>query len=209
MKVNPPLQLRCLFLHGLESGVNGKKSQYLGKHFENVTVPDLQTGYLNFNSNSFLTSSIRNILKIFNGRWFEEITTDVLEGATEIVRISLENEPYKPDIIVASSMGGAIALECLRKGIIPRNIPLLLLAPALKLVILGWQDKSSSNRLQEWYESFRNSGEIIENITIIHGTLDNIVNIDNSRELCHSLGSNKVCLFEVLFSFHFKSCFFH
>ena len=36
---------RVLFFHGLESGVNGRKSRYLAKHFPNSYTPNLKPYY--------------------------------------------------------------------------------------------------------------------------------------------------------------------
>lgn len=47
-------------MHGLESGLQGRKSQYLHKHFTNVNTPDMQMSLFNITKKN---SVVRNILK--------------------------------------------------------------------------------------------------------------------------------------------------
>jgi hypothetical protein len=169
----------CLFLHGLESGPNGRKAIYLKKKFYNVSAPDLQTGMLGFRSNSFMMSAIRNAPSIFYGSYFADVTQDVLRGGTDIVMSSVAHTP--PDLVVASSMGGAIALEALRKGTI--SSPVILLAPALGRLL-------GKNNMDQWCDEFiarDNHGK--HPIIVVHAVMDDVIDIEHSRQLCHRIGA--------------------
>ena len=55
-----PENCKVIFMHGLESGLQGKKSKYLHRHFENTYTPDMQMSLLNIKKKN---SVLRNILK--------------------------------------------------------------------------------------------------------------------------------------------------
>ena len=106
----------------------------------------------------------------------------------------------RPDVIVASSLGGAIALEAARQNIFDPKTPILLLAPALKRIITGsilsgdvHDDENRQNRrMQEWYASFGGGSEGSKNrgrIVVAHGELDSTVRLEDSRELCREIGA--------------------
>lgn len=71
--------VKVLFIHGLESGVNGDKARYLRKHF-NLIAPAMLTGAYNFNSNSFLVHCISNIWWVLSANYYEYVTKSVLDS---------------------------------------------------------------------------------------------------------------------------------
>uniref|UniRef100_A0A6B2LPU9 Serine hydrolase FSH domain-containing protein n=1 Tax=Arcella intermedia TaxID=1963864 RepID=A0A6B2LPU9_9EUKA len=78
---------------------------------------------------------------------------------------------FKPDVVVASSFGGAIAIECIKKGY--WKGPTILLAPAQKLVA----EKAGQPHLGQL-------PAIIDfPIHVYHGTSDKIVPCSHSEEL--------------------------
>lgn len=72
------LDTKIIFVHGLEAGVNGPKSQYLRRHFDIVEVPDLKTGSVK--SNSIFVSSLVNLPHIFSGEYFLKTARYMLSG---------------------------------------------------------------------------------------------------------------------------------
>lgn len=178
----PMINKTCLFLHGLESGPRGKKAEALKKIFEHVSTPDLRTGVLGFRSNTFMMSGLRNISSLFFGSYTADITTDVLRGGSEIALSSATESP--PDIVVASSMGGAIALQSLRTGRL--SAPTILLAPALGRLL-------TEESMDEWCEGFiAREGHGDHPIVVIHSVMDDVIDIEHSRKLCRRVGAELV-----------------
>lgn len=172
----------CLFLHGLESGPRGKKAQYLQKIFSHVCSPDLQTGVLGFRSNSFMMSAIRNMPSLLSGSYTTTVAHDILSGGTQIAISAVKSQP--PDIVVGSSMGGAIALEFLRTGEV--MAPAVLLAPALGKLL-------GDEGLERWCDDFTSRAAHDQcPIVVVHSTLDDVVDIKHSRELCGRIGAELV-----------------
>lgn len=184
--------MSVLFLHGLESGPQGKKAEYLRKHFDKVIVPRLETGIFTFSPNSFLSGFIRNIDAIFSGEYYHRICMDILNRATELAVQSI-NE-HNPSVIVASSMGGAIALEARRRGSI--QCPVVILAPGLKRVLWSGDPPESSQaeiRVRDWYSSFReNNKENASKVVVVHSVKDSVVNIADSEELVREIGAQLI-----------------
>lgn len=180
-------------LHGLESGVFGKKSAYLRKHFENVIIPDLETGSLNWNSNSFLRSGMRNISSLLSGNYYRILGVDILDRGSAIAE-ACYNE-HNPKLIVASSMGGAIALETRRQGTFS-STPLLLLAPALRRIFCSsasYADEADRIML-DWYNDFNLKTSLAKGgpITVVHGGMDDVVPLGDSEELCRHIGARLI-----------------
>lgn len=91
---------------------------------------------------------------------------------------------FQPQVVVASSFGGAIALEVIRKGI--WRGPTILLAPAQELVARGMGPKGDIYRQ-------RISGMRMEDLPdycklhLVHGMVDETVPVADSLELAGSL----------------------
>jgi pimeloyl-ACP methyl ester carboxylesterase len=200
-----------LYLHGLESGPAGCKALYLQRRFSNVVVPDLRTNTWGIEANSIFSQAFWNIPSIFVGRYYSEICRGMLDGAAAIAEQAVKT--HNPDIVVASSMGGATALELISRGVI--KVPTLLLAPALKKVKLGGGDttsvphEASSAVMDPWYEAVGKhvvatataSAEVdvskaakVSNfpILVIHGDKDTTINLSDSVELCDRLNAELV-----------------
>lgn len=74
---------KVLLIHGLESGVLGKKAVYLRNHFgaENVMVPAMETGTLDFSKNSFLMHGVYNLGSLLTGNFQEQVAfSTVMSG---------------------------------------------------------------------------------------------------------------------------------
>jgi hypothetical protein len=169
--------MKILFLHGLESGVQGRKANYLRAHFKNVYVPDLMTGLYSWKQNSFMYQGLIHIPYLFSGSYFSHTILGALNGGVEIAQSAVLD--CNPDLVIASSMGGAIALEAIKRGSI--SCPVILLAPALKRLV-----GIDQNTIETWYREFNEERQKIqkpERIIVISGVLDDTVLIDDSREL--------------------------
>lgn len=198
-----------VFLHCLDSGKCGKKANYLRRYFRHVIVPDLQTGGLSWNSNSFMVGSLRNLFSIASGNYYNTVCTDVLARGCEIATSAYKK--HHPGLIVASSLGGAFALEVRRQGI-ASAVPMLLLAPALKRLLCS----SASSELEcdvimdRWYQEFNSKNPVSSSpsssssshdgqgqgrgrdhgqIIVVHGALDTVVPLADSEELCRKIGA--------------------
>jgi hypothetical protein len=126
---------KILFIHGLESGVLGKKAAYLCQHYgdENVIVPAMETGLYTTAKNSFLMHGIYNLGFVFSGRYSQQVAHSVLQSVVAILKEELRKNSF--DLIIGSSMGGATIIEALsRVEEQLLNCPILVLAPALKKV---------------------------------------------------------------------------
>jgi pimeloyl-ACP methyl ester carboxylesterase len=131
-----------------------------------------------------MMSGLRNIPSLFSGSYAADITSDVIRGGAEIALSSARETP--PDILVASSMGGAIALECLRTGKL--SVPTILLAPALGRLL----DQQSIS-MKEWCDGFvAREGHGDHPVIVVHGVKDDVIDIEHSRELCHRVGAELV-----------------
>ena len=166
-----------VFLHGLESGIHGRKVKYLQKHFKNVIVPDFQVGVWSWSQkNSFL----RNYGSI------QKSLDNSIEIAASDINKTTALDPSKKLFIIGSSWGGLVGLKLLEKetNIIPDKV--LLLAPALV---------PKSNALFRYI--FRFPGNAIpENlnpnlkINILHGDDDQVIDIEGSRILSQKFPGN-------------------
>ena len=111
---------RIIFIHGLESGTNGRKAKYLHKYFDGTEVPDLQMGLFDWNKKN---SAIRNFFSLAAS----------MDSCINVVLTTIKEKfPCQEDLLlVGSSWGGAIALRLLcNHGIRPWKT--FLLAPALR-----------------------------------------------------------------------------
>jgi len=112
--------LRILFFHGLEGNPNGAKATFL-KHHYNAYVPALDT------------TELRALKKNENDSWSSVVKGEILKAAR--LPLSQAREAileFKPDIIIGSSMGGAILARMIVEG--NWSGPCIFLASAAKLL---------------------------------------------------------------------------
>ena len=86
-------------------------------------------------------------------------------------------------------MGGATVLEAAKRGVV--NAPMLLLAPALKKVItLKASEQRAAAIMDAWYAEFNSqvSEDMKKCSVVVHGVLDDVVPIEDSREFCSRTG---------------------
>ena len=116
----PEPDLKIVFLHGLEGSPTGEKSQHLSKTYQ-AKAPSLRTRALReLKSNLGQGSDFRSASKKDLSSAFDPAYQD----ACDAVRY------YKPDIIVGSSMGGAILARMVKEGIWSGRC--VFLAPAIE-----------------------------------------------------------------------------
>lgn len=176
-----------LFVHGLESGPNGRKAQYLRRKFRKVVVPDLGTGLFSFARNSFLLGAMRSLGHIFSGEYVKQAWATVLESSIQTVLDDTQQQ--LPDIAIGSSLGGATLLEAIRLGHL-REVPLLLFAPAFKQVWLG-----TGNWYQEVRMAIRRNQQPI---LIVCGSNDTIVPLADIEEFCGTVNCPNLITLKVV-----------
>lgn len=138
-------KLRVLYLHGLNSGKWGKKSISLGFSGYDVETPELPGNW---------ATALANKIPFFFGKTKKEHWDE----AIQIVKDAIEK--HDPEVIVGSSMGGALAMEIAKEC---PGVPLILIAPAWKT--FGVEPK-------------------IENPCVIfHANQDSLVALKDSKEL--------------------------
>mmetsp|Transcript_15048 Transcript_15048/g.34269 ORF Transcript_15048/g.34269 Transcript_15048/m.34269 type:complete len:246 (+) Transcript_15048:67-804(+) len=185
-------RVRVLFAHGLESGQLGAKAHYMRDHFE-LEVPDMaMSAYNPLKANSpsravlalglgvtgcaflapahvFVGCSLLSVGALVPlTRWRMR---RALDRCAETHREALST--FKPDVLVGSSWGGAVALKCLEQGY--WSGPTVLLAPACGAA--GW-----------WHAfwpawSPRLPPAVAGQVIVVHGTLDAVVPVEYSRAL--------------------------
>ncbi len=141
-----------LFLHGLESGPSGRKAQWLAEHHGAVT-PDLQTTAL---VEALTAGGVQSPAD------FEAAAAPCLA----IAREALHDE--KPQILVGSSFGGALAVALMREGL--WRGPTLLLACASRR-LLGDVKIPAGLR-----------------VVLVHGRNDDVVPLSDARWLAETAG---------------------
>lgn len=161
--------MRVLFLHGLESGPQGQKARYLAERFE-ARTPDMQTG-AGVAARAQLPPAERRAAEV-----------QLFQRAVALQRAEVES--FRPDVLVGSSFGGAVAVALLREG--AWRGPTLLLAQAALLAtrragVLGPE-----------------AGIALPSdvpVLLVHGTKDDVVPLDDSRTLAAT--SKRATLIEV------------
>lgn len=142
--INKP-KLRVLYLHGLNSGQWGKKSITLGFSGYDVETPKLPGNW---------ATALANKIPFFFGNTKKEHWAE----STEIIKETIEK--HDPEVVVGSSMGGALAMAM--QGEFP-GVPMILIAPAWRT--FGVEPK-------------------IENPCIVfHANQDSLVALKDSKEL--------------------------
>ncbi len=90
---------------------------------------------------------------------------------------------FRPDLVVGSSWGAAVALMCASRGIY--SGPMLLLAPPVKMVLDRLGDADGSH-----WETLCGSisPEVVRRILVVHGDQDATVPVEDSRSLAAATG---------------------
>jgi pimeloyl-ACP methyl ester carboxylesterase len=149
-------RLRVLFMHGLESSPMGDKARYLATRFD-ATTPAMDTRA--FQKTPTLADPVARA----------SFELCVAQQARAIV-------DARPDVVVGSSFGGAIAVLLLSRG--AWRGPTLLLAQASdRLGVLALPMDVP--------------------VLLVHGTKDDVVDIAGSRRLARTGTSGLVRLIEV------------
>jgi hypothetical protein len=91
----------------------------------------------------------------------------------------------QPHVVVASSMGAAIALEAYSRGVI--CCPMLLLAPALP-ALMKYKSGAPEDSMKAWCDRFNLRDR--KSIVVIHGELDTVIDISGSRDMCAAIGAS-------------------
>ena len=107
---------RVLFLHGLEGSPQGQKAQHLLEHWGAYT-PQMPSGQLIH-------------LKSVWGAWVNVpslMLSDAVNSLMEGVEMAIRD--FQPDIVVGSSMGGALAFKAMLDGL--WSGPTIFLNPAI------------------------------------------------------------------------------
>lgn len=174
-----------LYVHGLESGPQGRKARYLHRHFGSsytVIVPDQQISLLNVSkSNAILR--FRHLLTL------QPVTAAITSCAhliiSEVASMAEREGKSVAEVgeslaVVASSWGGAVVVCAIRDmGLRPQRV--LLLAPALAAkgclgsVLLPCP--SSFERAELLPSDFDPT-----RVTLIHGSGDDTVPVEASRK---------------------------
>eukprot|EP01104_Vermistella_antarctica_P006666 TRINITY_DN17373_c0_g1_i2.p1 TRINITY_DN17373_c0_g1~~TRINITY_DN17373_c0_g1_i2.p1 ORF type:complete len:248 (-),score=50.03 TRINITY_DN17373_c0_g1_i2:151-894(-) len=151
---------RVLFMHGLETGSRGGyKVQILKRHFQHVMCPAMNTKIAIQVTKVMCVFSLLSIFVLVGGAmvkaqvpffvvlaswpvsfvgafvFWKKVALPFVLSMMVMHSINVQRkamEEFDPDIVVASSWGGCIAVECLTRGI--WTGPTLLLAPASGLV---------------------------------------------------------------------------
>jgi hypothetical protein len=165
-------RIRILFLHGSNGGPNGTKARYLRNQGYEVRAPMMPYHWR------------------YPSRWGLNLITDhrLVRGLSHSIAVAqAEESACKPDVIVASSLGGAVALN------MNSNTPMVLLAPAVRVhlggVVRTWVAKTLG-REPAWARvvptmaiRFGKSPRIPQRVRILHSLHDTWVPISSSRDL--------------------------
>jgi len=146
--VATPRPPRVLFMHGLESGAFGSKARWLSERFE-TAAPDQQVSAYNpLRRNGPMAACLAYVFSFgaaarYAGgsiglsvaglasaglvpflQWRMRVA---MRRCVALMEVALRRE--KPDVVVGSSWGGAVALKCIEQGYWAG--PAVLLAPAI------------------------------------------------------------------------------
>ena len=136
-----------MYLHGLEGSPNGTKATYLRQRYS-LVAPKLPA----------YGKDISNIHAILNA----------LNNCVPVAKRAVEDE--KPDIIVASSFGGAVLMRLYQEKC--WNKPSVFLAQGAIFLRVGNQLPASARAI------------------FIHGREDSLIPLSHSQQICEQAGPN-------------------
>lgn len=183
-----------LFVHGLESGPQGRKARYLASAGFNVVSELMPCGRAELPRDPVVLGAAASAVAAIavSGKaagWFGFALATSLVGAAAPVAISrimrrvfrrsvdvqlraLAAHPI--DVVVGSSFGGAVALELLQRGAWAG--PTVLLCPAQNLIARrGWRPAPPSLASLP--------ASLAAQVVVVHGRGDQIVPVAHSQEL--------------------------
>jgi predicted esterase len=160
-----------VYLHGLESGPNGSKARYIQRHFPGSLVPDLQMSAWDFSKKNSAVRKFANLQASLDGCTAEAMSSIRAAEAAE----RAAGRGNRKMMIVGSSWGGMVAIDCLRKGLKPEAM--VLLAPALAakgFYGMFWPKVEVADALLDNMSP--------HSVLVLHGTDDDTCPIDASRD---------------------------
>lgn len=192
-----------LFLHGLESGPNGRKARELRRALgatreATVLSPYLEAGtWQPDRSNSIARRAFAALtnapwLALRPDRLLNTAIRDALEACAEIARqCGPRPESFSPasTTLVGSSWGGAVALWMLAQGGEDNdNVALahvVLIAPALERALGAIESELLYRKVRERRLRLGDAAGVV---VVVHGTDDDTVSYEDSVRLCETLG---------------------
>jgi dienelactone hydrolase len=143
---------RILFFHGLESGPNGNKANRLRAHTGYVVMaPELPTRAVLAYRDEHPTASLLPL----------DVARPSLRAAEEAIEV------FRPDVVVGSSFGGALASRLAAQG--SYGGALVLLAPAGRKLFGDLHLPKRNGR-----------------VVVVHGRGDDVVPMEDSLHLAHT-----------------------
>ena len=136
-----------MYLHGLEGSPNGTKATYLRQRYS-LVAPKLPA----------YGKDISNIQEIINS----------LNNCVPVAKQAIDKE--KPDVIVASSFGGAVLMRLYQEKF--WNKPAVFLAQGAIFLRVGNQLPESATAI------------------FIHGRKDSLIPLSHSQQICEQAGPN-------------------
>lgn len=169
---NNEQEYKIVFLHGLEGSVNGRKAKYLKEKW-GAFVPPLRTSKLIELKSTAENKSWENLDRKKKDDALEPAFRDAVDAINYI----------KPDMVIGSSMGGAILMKLVSEGYVNENTPCIFLAPAIKQ-LLGAKKLPNLN-CSSWI--LAENDEIVPNGFNIRACVESGGNLSISPEDGHRL----------------------
>lgn len=183
---------RVIFFHGLESGVGGGKHRFLMQHYQDVVCVDMDMSLLKLHkTNGILRNVLKHSWRALPWNVMGLAVKDSLEGSLAKQLAELEATPRDGGVVVASSWGGAVATVALAKG--AWLGPTILIAPAYKTAMRR-RASDADGTPDAVYAAIRarfsepDARILSSQIVIVHGTADDVVPIEDSREFAAKTG---------------------
>jgi hypothetical protein len=192
--------MKILFIHGLESGPGGHKHTYL-KQNHTVLCPDMSNYSIftrSFYRIPYFIAGFFSLPLIFYVAYLTSFWILLLlplyflliwrMGCDYVVKkcfsIQVESiKTWEPELLVASSFGGAILLLLIKEKI--WQGPSLLLAPAQGAI-------SRKCFLKGVFKFERGFGLMKGKLLLVHGSKDEICPLQDSLDLVKSVGDDKI-----------------
>ena len=199
--------MKIIFFHGLESGPGARKHRWLQENYDSVVCVDMYMSVANpIKSHSIARNAIANLL--FTAPWnllSRSIETS-LEQCLSCQVEEMNSVGNRDGVVIGSSWGGAVATLAIARGL--WKGPAVLIAPAYSAAMARFGAYSPENGLvtvhaliSERLKSSDYSGQVI----IVHGTADETIPIEHSREMAVTTG---IRLVEVEGADHSMRCLF-